>query len=428
MADHMNVFEPYATKAAHHEDALTRAFLLVLRGVPVAHASWLNLVDRSHRAAGGSGVPWLHDLGTPAIRTQTASVTNHVIRVISLVQTDEVYFREGSAKASERRQVLDGVVNYGETLAIVVENKPRHQDIWEGQLDINVPPGVPVDPVTACVAWRDIVVAWGGLLEAGHLGPAEALLLGDFLDYVEEHFAHLRPYSKVSLCGQDVERLKRRCRMVLQAIAGAERVEYHRGWSWFIRLDDGRSATQLALIPMRAADGLGLVIEIDPGDTTRQGKALYRECALAEVAALAEHGWTVVPNFHLAHITLNLMWTTGTLSLADYWTFWLAHRDWMRKWRREDFESAWTAFEVHGLVTAADRPKFDAKVVSTNRSSFNLCPGLTLRWRARLDEAALIDQRGQLEAVVKREIARAGSAFRLALPWSGGVTGSPEPA
>jgi hypothetical protein len=418
MADHMNVFEPYATKAAHHEDALTRAFLLVLRGVPVAHAAWLGLVDRAHRAAGGPGVPWLHDLGMPAIRTQTASVSNHVKRVISLVQTDEVYFREGNAGASERRQVLDGVVTYDEALAIVVENKPRHQDIWDGQLDINVPEGVPVDPTTACVAWKDIVQAWGRLLEARHLGPAEAVLLGDFLDYVEEHFSHLRPYSKVALCGQDIDRLKRRCRMVLQVIAGEERVEYHRGWSWFIGLDQGRSAAQVGLIPMRATDGLGLVLDVAPGDTTAQAKVLYRDCALADITGLTAHGWTVVPNFHLAHMTVNLMWTTGTLSLEDYWAFWLAHSAWMRKWRREEFEIAWTALVDGGIATAADRVKFDAKVVSTNRSSFNLCPGLLLRWRAPLGEAALMDQRGLLEGAVRREVERVAAALRLALPWT----------
>jgi hypothetical protein len=82
MAGHMNVFEPYAARAPHHEDALTRAFLLVLRAVPVAHASWLQMVDRAHRAAKGIGVPGLHELGTPDIKTQTARVESDVGRVI----------------------------------------------------------------------------------------------------------------------------------------------------------------------------------------------------------------------------------------------------------------------------------------------------------------------------------------------------------
>jgi hypothetical protein len=34
MIHHMNVFQPYESKDPTHEDALTRACLLVLRGVP----------------------------------------------------------------------------------------------------------------------------------------------------------------------------------------------------------------------------------------------------------------------------------------------------------------------------------------------------------------------------------------------------------
>src|SRR5690606_31680921 len=125
VVDHLNLFEPYERREAGHEDALTRAFLLVLRGVPVAHAAWLHLVDASHRANGGGGVPALHALPAPQVHMQTARVPPDISRVISLVQTDEQVFREVDAMPSERRQVLDGVVSYGD-LAIVIENKPHY--------------------------------------------------------------------------------------------------------------------------------------------------------------------------------------------------------------------------------------------------------------------------------------------------------------
>lgn len=417
MANHMNVFEPYVSKAAHHEDALTRAFLLVLRGVPVAHAAWLGLVDRAHRAAGGSGVPWLHELGTPTVRTQTAQVEGHVKRVISLVQTDEIYFKDGDAAASERRQVLDGVVTYDEALAIVVENKPRRENIWDGQLDINVPAGVVLDPKSACVTWKDIVSAWGGLLEAGHLGSAESVLLGDFLDYVEEHFAHLRPYSKVALCGHDEGRLKRRCRMLLQSMAGEQHVQYHRGWSWFILLAEGQSARQVGLMPKRGSDGLALVAEIDPGDTMGQAKKLYENCALDEVLSLRDHGWTVEPNLHVAHMTLNLLWTHTTLPIDAFWRFWVENPKWLRQCSRDRFEETFTSLVANGLASEADRAAYQAKVVTTRRETFNMCPGLTLRWRVRLDDAAVMDQRGQLEGNARAAIERASKALKLTLPW-----------
>lgn len=416
MTDHMNVFEPYESKAAHHEDALTRAFLLVLRGVPVAHSAWLDLVDSAHRAAGGDGVPSLHQLGTPSVRTQTAQVDDHVKRVISLVQTDEVYFKDGDATGSARRQVLDGVVTYDQALAIVVENKPRCERIWAGQLDINVPDGVALDPKCACVTWRDIVVAWGGLLEAGHLGSAEAVLLGDFLEYVEAHFSHLRPYSKVGLCGPDESRLKRRCRMLLQAIAGEKHVQYHKGWGWFILLPEVGSIRQIGLTPLRRVDGLALVLQIDPGDTMSQANALYRDCTVDDVLALRESGWTVRPNLHVAHITLNLLWTHTTIPIEKYWSHWASNTKRIRQVRRAEFAEAFASLRACGLATEEDRAAYDSKVIGTNRQKFNLCPGLSLQWSKMLDDAAVLDQRGRLESEFRSAIEQASKALRFRMP------------
>ena len=54
---------------------------------PSRSCAWLGLVYRAHRAAGGTGVPPLHELATPTVQTQKATVAACVSRVISLVQT-----------------------------------------------------------------------------------------------------------------------------------------------------------------------------------------------------------------------------------------------------------------------------------------------------------------------------------------------------
>lgn len=416
MPDHMNLFEPYVSKAPHHEDALTRAFLLVLRGVPVAHASWLALVDRAHHANQGEGVPPLHELGAPAVETQTGTVPQ-VERVISLVQTDEAYFCGKDATPSDRRQVLDGVVAYGDALAIVLENKPSHRNIWVAQLDVSIPASATLDRRIACVTWKEIVAAWAGLLEARHLSPAEAILVGDFLDYVETRFPKLRPYSKVALCGTDAERLQRRCRMVLQDIAGVANVTYHQGWSWFIQLAGDQCATQVALMPKRSSKGLYLAVEIDPGDTTSQARVLYQRVSLPDVLALRSRNWTVEPNFHLAHMTKNLLWTQVTRSIEDYWTFWTENEDWIRQWKRHEFEEAFLSLVNIGVASREDRGEFDRHLVNTKRSNFNICPGLTLRWWLPLEDAAQLDQRNGLAAAVRSAIEDAAGVLKLRLPW-----------
>ncbi len=415
MSRHINTFIGYERKPHGHEDNLTRAFLIVLRGVPVAHAAWLDLVDKAHRANGGAGVPRLYELPAPSVDTQVGAIPGPVKRVISLVQTDEGVFDGRDVQPSERRQRLDGIVVYDE-LALVIENKPFHGDIWEGQLDINVPNSVELDARVACVTWKDIVEAWGRLLEARHLGAAEAVLLGDFLDYIEEHFPTLRPYSKVGLCGTDRDRLLRRCKALLIAVAGEDHVRYHRGWSWFIALEGHQPAMQLGLVPRGEGEDAVIDLDVCPGDTTTQGRAMLEKVSLTDVLALGEQGWQLEANFHYMHMQKILWWSNVPWDIADYWKLWQDHPEWLRQWRRHEFEEAWTVMVESGLATNEDRQAFESTVLDTRRGKINFCPGLTIRKRWPVDEAALLDSRGTLEAAVLEAIREVAAALCLDLP------------
>ncbi len=416
MSRHINAFLGYEKKPHHHEDNLTRAFLIVLRGVPVAHAAWLDLVDRAHRANGGGGVPRLHELPAPMVDTQVGSVPGPVKRVISLVQTDEAVFKKQDLQASERQQRLDGIVVYDE-LALVIENKPSHRDIWDGQLQINVPDDVTHDPRAACVAWKDIVEAWGQLQEARHLGAAETVLLGDFLDYVEQHFPTLRPYSKVGLCGTEHDRLRRRCKALLVAVAGEEHVQYHRGWGWYISLEGTHQpARQLGLIVHGEGDDTTIDLDVCPGDTTSQGRAMFNKVALADVLALADTGWSLWTNFHYMHMQKILWWSHSTHSIADYWKLWEDHPEWLRQWKEPEFEEAWAVMLQSELAAPSDREAFEEKVLNTKRKKINFCPGIVLRRSWPVDEAALLDSRGTLEDELAEALNEVASALKLELP------------
>jgi hypothetical protein len=48
--DHLNCFAHFKSKKEHYEDVLTRAFLLVMRLVPQAHAGFLALVAEKRQA------------------------------------------------------------------------------------------------------------------------------------------------------------------------------------------------------------------------------------------------------------------------------------------------------------------------------------------------------------------------------------------
>lgn len=413
----MNLFEPYSRRDPSHENALTRAFLLVLRSVPLAHAAWLELVDAAHRQNRGTGVPRLHQLPAPEVETQTRSVPEDVERVVSVVQTDDVYFREAHAAASTRRQVLDGLVVYGTAFGIAIENKPNHAHIREEQLDVNLPEGVEHDTRVACVTWKDIVSAWTGLFQAGHLGRAERAFVEDFLDYVEEHFGRLRPYSTVSICGNDAGRLKRRCEAILTEIA-PHHVDYHRGWSHYINLADGQCAKKIALFPSRTAPVDELILELDPGDTVGQAKGMFSKLSQTEIAQLLyEKRWIIRPSFHLMFVTTGFFRPPTKLNVLDYWSRWAEHISAIRQWKREEFETAFQLLIDMGIASSEDRAEFDRTVTNTKRSNVGFAPGVTVQWRLPLTEAAELDDRNELVSEVKDAIVHAAAVFKLKLPW-----------
>lgn len=416
MLGHLNLYEPYDRKDARHEDALTRAFLLVLRGVPVAHAAWLHLVDQAHRTNGGGGAPPLYTLPAPTIHMQTAKVPEGVARVLSIVQTDEEVFRIDDAAPSDRRQVLDAVISYGK-LAVVVENKPFHGHIWHGQLDVNIPVGVEHDPRVATITWSSIVSAWGRLLEAGHLGPAEALLLGDFLDYVEMHFPRLRPYSRVGLCGDDHDRLSRRCRAILTDLSDEASVSHHRGWGWYIDLPDGQCARKIGFFPEGTGEDASLCLEFDPGDTAGQARLFYDTCSCEEMLALLQRErWRAWPIFHLMYMTTGFFRPKPRQSVAEYWNIWQSRRELIRQWRREEFNAAFAALAELGVVDETDREEFERSTHQTKRKCINFAPGITFRWYLPLDEAAVLDRRDELVDVVRTAVEEGTAALKLTLP------------
>lgn len=416
---HANVYEPFQSRSPGHEDALTRAFLIVLRAVPVAHAAWLSLVRRGHleadqtpRHADGR-VPELYDLPVWAIDTQTQRVSEDVGRVISVLQTDEPYFLERDLKASTRNQVLDGTVTYGDELTIVVENKLAHGKVWEGQLEVNVPGGVEHDPRLSCVQWRDVVQSWARLLQVGALAPAEQVLVGDFLDFTERYFPRLQPFATVRMCGHDRFRLERRARWILEATKLAP-VERAAGWGWYLDLpkDVGNVAIRVALIP-HVDEKPRLELQVAPADKVQQARRFHERITLADLRQLEQRGWVVEPNFHLSFMQSHVFYGSGTASIEDYVEFWTAHTQLIGRVPRANWDTVWAELRAAEIVSDGDRAAFDRAFTATARSFAVSVPGYLLRWSVPLREAADLDDREQLAPRLAAEAEAMGKVLGL---------------
>jgi hypothetical protein len=228
----------------------------------------------------------------------------------------------------------------------------------------------------------------------------------------------------VKLCGNDPGRLARRCKAVLEALTpeAPERVDRHRGWGHYLRLDRGGCATQIGFFPSKR--GRSLVLDLAPADTGTQAKILYDSVEYDAVSTLLEgERWSGRPNFHLGHVTSNLFHKRSPLTLEAYWAIWVAHRRAIRQWKRRDFEEVWAFLQQHQVVGPDLEEEWHATTTRTARKSIDVRPGIGLSWTLPVEEAVILDERGQLENVVKAAMQQAAVALNLRLPWSSSERG-----
>ncbi len=228
MRDRLNFFEPYERLSPKHENQLTRALLVLLRYCPIAHQAWLSLIGAAtppdsklkNRLA-------LHSLGPPTFHTQQAQIlrnedqpkTNEAITGISvLCRADASNEIRGPVLESDRGQVLDGIIIYAgdsatDPFVIVLESK-LHKDNGDRQArNINFY-GQPIqfDGAVLEISWRDVLAVLTDLEEKKRsvVSGAELEVLKDFLNFVNENFPRLGPYSTLGRCEGEPSRVQRR--------------------------------------------------------------------------------------------------------------------------------------------------------------------------------------------------------------------------
>jgi hypothetical protein len=454
----LNYFYPFDRKGAHFEDNATRALLALLRFVPFAQEVFVNLVRSAQRAAGEPEdrlLPALTEIGAGvtdlATQTGTLEVSDDTV-VVSLVITDQQKSFSGTVGLRPQGQdaIYDGVIYYAPNHVIVVEDKPNNKDVDEAQLDIarsSVPEGV--TPCMArrklCLTWPDLVArlvaaresdrSGGSFGNRGDVGKrgcigaqisgAEALLVNDFEDYLSEQFPNLSPYQRFSMCRDDLYRLERRCRDIMRSVAPS-RLSPHRNWGWYLRAGEG-PVLGPALSVREVDHKWEIVLQLYPGDTVNQARALYDEGNLNrnEALALREDGWSVSTNLHFQYIQSHLFWAEGEASLEFYVDYWLARvRDpqvgrWraIRRWEANEWPEMERELQALRFISVADLNRLEQERVARGAIHLNVCPGLGFEFKWSREEALRLDDQKAFEAQFKRRVEQAMRTWNQPSPW-----------
>lgn len=393
---HMNYFRPYSGKEPGHEDQLTRAFLVLLRLVPLVHAALVDLLRAKLLKDGAEdALPPFTSLRNSVVQTQVQSLTEPASRLVSVLMTDEHWVPEHGIKESPRTARYDGVIYYPPEWALVIENKPCSGDVW-GEQVCPSRDSLPEECILAgfaCILWRDVIVGLNSLLQRELLGHAERLLVDDFIEFVGQEFPSLNPYTSFAVCKNNRTLLANRCYAVMQKVAGSDSVVHHRGYADYFPLEDGPNAgaQQIYLWPPseEGAADWEILLDIWPADTINQARKFYTGVKREEFLGLRSKGWQLEPNMHYSFMSTNLVGSKPAISVEEYLDLWLGTEESYGQVKRENWEAVFAAHRREGLISEENLDELNRQFTSTARRTLNVCPGLrvSFRWPKALAES-----------------------------------------
>jgi hypothetical protein len=402
MLQSLNFFAPYQSLAAHHENQLTRALLVVLGFCPLAHARWLNLVDPEL---------CLERLPEAEFRTQqsrllpaTAVDEEAVIRGISVFLTPDSKHKAAPVSSSDRHQILDGIIQYGDDLVVAIENKISTGVVTDQPSAINTH-GVRIDfdQEVRKIEWQQLLEMLADISARTLVAGAERRILDDFLDFVEHHFSHVGPFSTLRRAEKSFERINKRLENVLaEAVDVPERSGIHEGRT-LLPLPDGKQrSVEMAFLRMPPTSR-HVVLQMYPGDTLFQSRMLYsRPHAVRNL--LTTPGWTVRPNYHWGFMHKGECWATGSIDTAAYIEHWIKAIPKTGAVDRKHWDQVWAELEQLCIVSQADRIEFDASFTNTAKNSATPRPGLVCECQWTLEDAMRLDDTGKFVIAVRSQI------------------------
>jgi len=301
---------------------------------------------------------------------------------------------------SDRGQVLDAVVDYGE-LVVVIENKVFEADHLQarrlnlGNGGVQLLDGQEV----AIVLWRDLLEALTALRERALVSGAEAAVLDDFLVYVEDHFPDLGPFRSLALCRGVSSRVERRLRQVLGE--AGDRDGESTPYGARIATPGGTVAGRDAYLKVGSSGNIELALY--PADTLGQAQRFYRRPAAIDGVRQLAHtdGWHTGPNFHFGHIQRGFCWTKSDLPVSEYLDLWEHEINDARAIPRDDWDAYWEWLIEHQIARTSDRMEFDRRFTASSRKSATPRPGIWLIRQWPLQEAEASDSRRTFVAEVR---------------------------
>ena len=406
----LNYFNPYDSKAGSHEDQLTRAYLVLLKHSSHALFTFIDYARSNQKTSGDEKPISLIDLldqdwdfetqkGNPVIDT------NYLLSV--LITDEQLKTADSNVKPSERNARYDGVITFGKSLTIIIENKPRSSNVWFGQLNPsrqNLADDTAVYRQPIVLEWKEIIKQLNHLLHLPTISGYEKIMIEDFLSFVDDGFPFLNPFDSLHQCKRNPELLDRRINNLLKSLLQDERDEsrigYHRVGGYFIQTPYPQIG-RICLSHDEQENDLALTLGLYFGDTQRAAIAFYK--SNPNISHLQGTKWDAAPNFHVAYRSPGLMGFESESS-EHYLQFWKDNVDKIRQQKRAEVPKFLKSLADQNVLsmTKEAEEKLKEKFYNTKMPSLNICPGFRLHFP--IPNAEALDKDGKLKSILAEKI------------------------
>lgn len=396
-----NLFNPFRSKPAQHEDHLTWAFLVALRYEPE--------LQRYLRSTVLSELP--HDRFVSSWRWEVADVQTQTTRieagasmVVSVALSDEPLHFPVPVKWVERSARYDGVIHFSDGLVIVLENKPSRDDVWEGQLSLSRDSavdgweGVDLYEQAVSLSWPDILEHLLEFQSSPFASFAGRQLVTDLLELVEETRGNLNPYRTFRLCGVVKEALRKRTAQLLHELAVAAGLETgtRKGMPFLRR--PGCIAQEAQVLVGGSDEHPVLRQFLWPADTVSQARKFFSEVDENAFWDLSDRGWTIVPNLHFSFMSTQLVTATTTLPPKAYMALFRGGEEAYQQLNADEanLEPIMNRWLERQLITPSDFDEIIEQFVRTRRGHINVIPGFKLSYSWSVEDLCVLEEEGAL--------------------------------
>lgn len=417
--DHLNIFNSYKNKSNNHEDELTRSFLILIKNIPMVQVMFFEMVRKEMKDISIDSIA-SGDLSIEEVYTQLSN-TNDIFSegiiegrtLLSIIISDEKLDFKVKVQNDSRQARYDGVILGNPSWLFIIENKPLKDNIGLRQLNPNISDDsdVLIIDKPCCLSWKDIISGLTSIIQNKMASGAEKILIEDFVEYVDNEYPFLNPYTNFSVCKGNQYLLNKRCVSVMSnyKIKGVDvEVKYHKGWKHYFE-SGKKTIKQIALDANEYSTGWGVGLWLYAGDTMNSARETFEKINIDKLLELQNQGFILSKNFHIAYRSSNIIGFEGTLSFEEYVRFWKKEYTNLKQAKRADFNKLFDELERNYIIVPEDRSIIQEKILSKNYDKLNICPGFLLKYTWNGEKAISLDKSNRFEEDFRNKVETAFS-------------------